>query len=343
MRQHRQGAIWWTIAKRALLLGAGAVVIYTLSPLLVDMFASFRGLEDVAWWWFGLMILLEVGSFASAWGLTRLAVPGLKWSVAAMAQLAANSASRLFPGGALVGTGLYYTMLARSGTKPGQAAAALTANSLISTMVLFALPAVAAGIAVLTVPLPAGLVPVAIGGLIVFVALLGAGFLTVKFDAPLRWATWAVGVIGSWVAGLFRRTMEVSPNAVLARRDEIVMVLGPNWYKATGLAAMNWLLDYLVLVAALRAVGASPRLSIVLLAYAAAAVLAMIPITPGGLGFVEAGLTATLTAAGVPVGSALLATLAYRLIGFWLPIPAGGVAYWIFRRRYPGSAEGPPG
>jgi uncharacterized protein (TIRG00374 family) len=337
MRHHRRTAIWWTIAKRGLLLGAGAVAIYTLSPLMVEVFSSVGGLGSVAWWWFGVMLLLEAGSFAAAWGLTRLAVPGLRWRVAAMAQLAANSASRLFPGGAVVGTGLYYSMLARSGTEAGQAAAALTANSLISTMVLFALPAIAAGIAVFSAPLPPGLVPVAIGGLVVFVALLAAGFLTVKFDAPLRWATRSIGVIASRVAGLGHRKIEVSPNAVLARRDEIVTVLGPNWYKATGLAALNWLLDYLVLVAALRAVGANPRLSIVLLAYAAAAVLAMIPITPGGLGFVEAGLTATLTAAGVPVGSALLATLAYRMIAFWLPIPTGGVAYWVFRRKYPAA------
>jgi len=60
-----------------------------------------------------------------------------------------------------------------------------------------------------------------------------------------------------------------------------------------------------------------------------------VPFTPGGLGFVEAGLAGTLTLAGVTPGDALLATLTYRLVSYWLPIPAGGVAYLIFRRRYP--------
>jgi uncharacterized protein (TIRG00374 family) len=60
----------------------------------------------------------------------------------------------------------------------------------------------------------------------------------------------------------------------------------------------------------------------------------MIPLTPGGLGFVEAGLTGTLALAGVPAADALLATLAYRLASFWLPIPAGVVGYWLFSRRY---------
>ena len=61
----------------------------------------------------------------------------------------------------------------------------------------------------------------------------------------------------------------------------------------------NWLFDYLALLAALTAVGSRPRPSLVLLAYVAAALLGMIPITPGGLGFVEAGLAATLALAGV--------------------------------------------
>ena len=88
--------------------------------------------------------------------------------------------------------------------------------------------------------------------------------------------------------------------------------------------------------AAVRAAGGRgrPRPSLVVLAYTAAELLALLPFTPGGLGFVEAGLVGTLTLAGVPGGDALAATLLYRLASYWLPIPAGGVAYLLFRRRY---------
>ena len=64
----------------------------------------------------------------------------------------------------------------------------------------------------------------------------------------------------------------------------------------------------------------------------------MIPLTPGGLGFVEAGLTGLLGLAGVALGVATVATLAYRLVSFWLPLPVGGIAYLLARRRY-GAAE----
>jgi uncharacterized protein (TIRG00374 family) len=91
--------------------------------------------------------------------------------------------------------------------------------------------------------------------------------------------------------------------------------------------------DLLALVTALIAVGAHPPFSLVLLAFVAAQLLAQIPVTPGGIGVVEAGLTATLALAGVRGGDAALATLAYRLVSYWLMLPAGLVAWLVHRRR----------
>jgi uncharacterized protein (TIRG00374 family) len=99
-------------------------------------------------------------------------------------------------------------------------------------------------------------------------------------------------------------------------------------------------LDYLTLLAALYAVGANPRASLVLLAFFAAQLLGTLPLTPGGLGFVEAGLTGTLALAGVGASAAVVATLAYRLVSFWLPIPAGGIAAIVHQRKYGDSGSG---
>jgi hypothetical protein len=35
----------------------------------------------------------------------------------------------------------------------------------------------------------------------------------------------------------------------------------------------------------------------------------------------------------------VLATLAYRLVSFWLPIPAGGITAVLHRRLYEGAPE----
>jgi hypothetical protein len=64
-----------------------------------------------------------------------------------------------------------------------------------------------------------------------------------------------------------------------------------------------------------------------LIAFGLVNVLAAIPITPSGLGVVEAVLIPALTWFGASGSVAALGVLAYRLVNFWLPIPVGGLAY----------------
>ncbi|MFN8026996.1 MAG: flippase-like domain-containing protein [Acidimicrobiia bacterium] len=84
-----------------------------------------------------------------------------------------------------------------------------------------------------------------------------------------------------------------------------------------------------------------PSPALVLLAFVAGSLLGLLPFTPGGLGFVEAGLAGTLALAGISTGDALVATLVYRLLTFWFPIPTGLLAAYVFRRRHPRVS--PPG
>jgi hypothetical protein len=127
------------------------------------------------------------------------------------------------------------------------------------------------------------------------------------------------------------------PERLLNERNLLRKSLGGAWAQALALAAGRWIFDFLSLYAALLAVGARPPLYVALLAYAAAQLLGQLPLTPGGLGVVEAGLTGTLALAGVAAAPAALATLAYRLSSFWLPLPVGLVAWIWHRRRYGGA------
>jgi uncharacterized protein (TIRG00374 family) len=163
---------------------------------------------------------------------------------------------------------------------------------------------------------------------------VGGGVLTFAFDRPLEDAGRAI----QWVLNrTIRRRRKITdlPRVLLAQRDFIRETIGRRWPSAVLSTAGTTSFDYVALLCALWAVDAQPRPSLVLLAYAGAKLLALVPFTPGGLGFVEAGLVGTLTLAGADPGDALLATLTYRLVSYWLPIPAGAVAYVLFRRRYP--------
>jgi uncharacterized protein (TIRG00374 family) len=97
--------------------------------------------------------------------------------------------------------------------------------------------------------------------------------------------------------------------------------------RAAAWAAANWLLDAASLWVFVAAFGYRVSIVGLLVAFGLANVLAAIPITPGGLGVVEAVLTSTLVGFGTPSTVAILGVATYRLLNFWLPIPLGAMAY----------------
>ena len=103
-------------------------------------------------------------------------------------------------------------------------------------------------------------------------------------------------------------------------------------------AAANWLLDAASLWVFLLAFGAHISPIDVLVAYGLANILAVIPVTPSGLGVIELTIVAVLKGFGVPGGVAAAGVLSWRLVNFWLPIPFGGAAYLSLRLRRPGTA-----
>jgi glycosyltransferase 2 family protein len=82
------------------------------------------------------------------------------------------------------------------------------------------------------------------------------------------------------------------------------------------------------------AFGGSVPIAKIGVVYLTGSALGSIIPTPGGLGAVEAALTAGLTAAGVPGGVAVSAVLAFRLLTFWLPVPLGWVALHYLEREH---------
>jgi hypothetical protein len=95
-------------------------------------------------------------------------------------------------------------------------------------------------------------------------------------------------------------------------------------------SALNWLLDAAALWVFLRAFGPVVRVDSLLVAFCVANVSAVIPITPGGLGILDATLVAMLALFGYG-DAAGLAVPMYRLAQYWAPIPIGGFSYITLR------------
>jgi len=88
-----------------------------------------------------------------------------------------------------------------------------------------------------------------------------------------------------------------------------------------------WLCSAASLWVFLLAFGYRAGIDGLIVAFGLAYVLAAIPITPAGLGVVEATMIALLTFFGADRGVATLGVVSYRLVNFWLPIPLGALAY----------------
>ena len=282
------------------------------------------------------MVALQIGSYACMWGVQLISMRTQRIRPVVTSQLASNAFGRVVPGGVAAAGAMQYAMLTRAGVPAGQAASGMTASSVLVFGILLALPLMALPAVVFGAPVDPGLGRAAIIGGAVFVAVFAAGAAAIVWDRPLI----LVGRAAQSVRNRIRRKhtpLTGLPQRLLRERNSVTMVLGQRWWEALLLAVGRWVLDYLTLLAALTAVHADPRPSTVLLAFCTAQFLGTLPLTPGGLGFVEAGLTGTLALAGVPATAAVVATLAYRLVSFWLPIPAGGVAALLHRRQYGGE------
>lgn len=347
IRSHPNGVVHIKrVLWSGLFISLGAVAIYFMQDQLREVLQSGERLRTIRPAWFLVMLATEVISFACLWWLTRIVLPQVSWFVAATSQLVSNSVSRVIPGGAATGGAVYYRMLAVSGVQPKEAGGALAATSILTTSALVAIPAVAGLMALLGAPIPESLLPAAIAGGVMFLFLVAVGALGIAFDRPLElaesWLDRFFGVIGR----PFRKDWGVKPGLLPAERDRLREVLGSRWPAAIAASAGKWAFDYLTLIAALYAVGADPRLSLVLLAYAGAQVLAMIPITPGGFGFVEVGLYSMLVISGISAQDASLAAVAYRLVSMWVPVVSGLGAYLAFLSkgyRYRPAIEGDQG
>ena len=325
---------------RVVLLTVTALCLYLLAPSLLRVFGSVQNLRRVNPLWFPVILGFQAASFVCIWYLLRIALQTRRWFVVATSQLAGNAFSRLVPAGAAAGVALQYRMLADAGISTTRAASSLTAVSLLTLAVVLGLPVLAIP-AMIGGSVDSGLVSAALLGGLVFLVMVAVGSALLFSDPVLE----RVGQIAQWMINIVRRHHDPSgdlPQRLVAERNQVRQSMQSQWWQALLASVGRSMFDYGSLLVALLAVGADPNPSLVLLAFVASQVLAMIPLTPGGLGFVEAGLTATLTVAGVPASLAVVATLAYRLASYWIPMAAGMMAFGMFRSRYRTSQRPPP-
>ncbi len=175
--------------------------------------------------------------------------------------------------------------------------------------------------------------------LVVFGAIAGTG--TSSPITPPKWAYFVLAglvvlagvvlAVPAW-RRLVRARLSPTFGPVLPRLLEIAQ--NPRKLaEGIGGALLLSLTYILCLSACVAAFGRSVPFAKIGFVYLTGSAIGSIIPTPGGLGAVEAALTAGLTAAGVPGAIAVSAVLLFRLLTFWLPVPFGWGALNFLERR----------
>ncbi len=327
------------VVKRIAVLTLLAVCLYVLGPSVLATLDAWPQVTKISWIWLLVMLAAQVLANASLIWLQSLAMRTRDWFAVVTAELAGGAISRALPGGGAAAAGLQYSMLVRAGIPAASVASGLTAASLLTLATVFVLPVVSIPVLIAGGTIPNGLADAAWLGLAIFAAMVAVGWWVLASDRPLIAAGHAVERVVAKVRP--KRPIRAGlPGRLVTERDDLLHALGSQAHWAIIASLGRWLFDYLTLLAALTAVGANPNPVLVLLAFAISQMLAAVPITPGGLGIVEAGLVATLALAGIGGADALVATFAYRLFSYWLPMPVGLGAWIMFRHRYGANGNG---
>src|SRR5690349_1126229 len=314
--------------RRGIILFALVLIVeYLVVPELVDASKDLYllGRVDAAWLVAGLAL---EGLSLFCYGLLTQAMlppgsfnPGL--SRLFRIDLAAAAVAHVIPAGTLGSAGLCYKLFTAEGIKRNDAAVMMASKGLGSTVVLNVLLWLSL---VVSIPL-AGFHPiyvtVAITGAVV---LLAVGALALGITRGARRASRILHAVGDKIPGLSgdrleRVMLDTASSLSALGRDRRTLVVSLTW------ASLNWLLDAASLWCFVAAFGRLVNPVELFAAYGIANVAGALPVTPAGLGVVDSVAPLLLVSFGVTRSVATLGVLGWRLVNFWLPIPAGAAAY----------------
>ena len=320
-----------------IMLLVGAVVMVAvfafLFPQLGNYEQAFAQLAAIPPLWIVALVAAGVLNIVVYPFTATAAIPTLAYRHAFVDRQVGFLISNVIPGGGAVAVGFQYTILSRYGVTATAAAAAVSADAVWTYLMTLGTPAFAVLLLVVEGRSAAGYTTIAVIGLIAVVVSL------IAIIAVLRSPT-SAGRLGGrlqrpadWLWGRLHRT----PPDVQARLVEFNLhasaLVATRWRMLTLTNVAAQLTPYVVLVCALAGLGAFPdpvSWVEVFAAYSIALLLTSFPITPGGLGTVDAALVLLLTRFGVDSSTAIAADLIWRLVWFLPQLVVGLGAFGIF-------------
>jgi uncharacterized protein (TIRG00374 family) len=316
----------------------GGVFLFVL-PRIADYTAVWDVIKGMSWEWVAALafaVTINVLTSAPPW---MAALPGLGFLHALRVTQASTALTMVAPGGAAVGMATSYTMLNAWGLRDRAIGLAVLVTGIWNQLVIFGFPIIAVAALVADGGRNTTLEWVALIGLIVF-AVIVAGFAIGLQSARLaRKIGDRAAAIATWLKHLVHRgPVRWTGETFVRFRGEAIDLLRRRWHLITLGVLANHLTVFVLMAFCVRAVGIPATevdLIEVFAAWSLARVLGSLPVTPGGLGIVELGLTGMLLGFGASNSEAVAATLLYRVLGSVPTIVLGLIAAATWKLHKP--------
>jgi uncharacterized membrane protein YbhN (UPF0104 family) len=319
-----------------------AVIIFTFVFVLPKV-ANYRDVwavvRELSWSQIGLLLgatAINLATYAPPW---QAALPGLKFRQAFVLTQASTASTYVLPGGAAVGMGVSFGMLRGWGFTGKPVTLALAVTGIWNQFATLAFPIVAVALLTLSKEKNGLLQTVAFIG-VAILAVAAAGFAVgLSSNRLAKWVGNTAATIVSRLLGLIRRgPVKWSGASFVSFRHVAVGLLKRRWHVLTLAVLAGQLTVFLVFLVSLRVLDVSANEVSWIEAFAAwslVRLLGSIPITPGGIGIVEVGLTTALVGFGGDNAEVVGAVLVYRFLTIVPTLLLGLAAAATWRRHQP--------
>ena len=286
--------------------------------------------------------VVNVLTYAPPW---QAALPGLGFRQAFVVTQASTASTYVAPGGAAPGMAVSFAMLRGWGFSGRPVALAVTVTGVWNQLIIFGFPPIALWL----LTSEGGDNPLLRTMALVGAAVLGGvivGLVVGFWSAPLAQKIGDLAArLVSWLKGVARRRpVKWDGEAFVRFRQETMGLLRRRWHVITLATLAGHVSVFAVLLVSLRVLDVPASEVTWIEAFAAwsvVRVLGSLPITPGGLGIVELGLTSLLVGFGGGQAEVVAAVLVYRFLTIVPTLVLGLLAAATWRRHHPGETQAP--
>jgi uncharacterized protein (TIRG00374 family) len=318
----------------------GVALVVGIFVGVIPQFVSYKdawtAIQTMSPGWWAVIAVAATLSLAFAVWPFQAALPHLRFWPGFMEIQTSTAVSTTVPAGGALALGLTYRMFGSFGFTAVAITSAVVTTGIWNLGFKFALPIVAVELAAATGHSTGRAVGIALLGVLAIVMFGLVLWLIFRNEDSARRLGRSCDRIVNWLLRFFHRSEQGQvERAVVNFRDQSADVIRQRGQLLTAAVLVSQFAVFFLVLFCVRAAGIPEgKVSFlsVLLSFSVARLAGALPITPGGLGSVDAAFTGMLIAFGATSSQALAADLVWRATTYFPPIFLGVVTYVLWRQ-----------